>query len=72
MAQRLMWILWPGFVMAIPAAGLVFSLVDPVDVHFFGAPLDASPLAVYSSGFVFFWVLGASCSALTCMLQRRE
>ena len=36
MAQRLMWILWPGFVMAIPAVGIAFTLVDPADLHAFG------------------------------------
>ena len=71
MPQRLMWILWPGFVMAIPAVGIVFTLVDPADVHYFGAPLEASPLAVYSAGFIFLWALGVASSALTCMLQRR-
>jgi hypothetical protein len=70
MAQRWMWILWPGFVMAIPAVGLVFSFVDPADVHLFGERLETTALGAYTIGFLFFWALGAACSALTTLLQR--
>jgi hypothetical protein len=70
MAQRLMWVLWPGFVVAIPAAGLFFSIVDPADLQWFGAPLEVSRLGAYTLGFVSFWALGSACSALTCLLQR--
>ena len=70
MGQRLMWVLWPGFLLAIPAVGITFTLIDPSDLHFFGNPVDASRLGAYSVGFLFFWALGAACSALTCFLQR--
>jgi len=70
MMQRLVWILWPGFVMAIPAVGVAFSLVDPGELHAFGAPLEASRMAAYTVGFFLFWLLGSCCSALTVVLQR--
>lgn len=70
MKQRVMWILWPGFVMAIPAVGIVFTLVDPADLQWFGAPLEASRLGAYTLGFLLFWAVGSGCSALTCFLQR--
>ena len=70
MAQRLMWILWPGFVMAILAVGIVFTLVDPADLHLFGQPLELSRLGAYSLGFLLSWALGCGCSALTVLLQR--
>lgn len=69
-SQRLIWVLWPGFVMAIPAVGIVFTLVDPADLHAFGQPLELSRLGAYSLGFLFFWALCSACSALTCLLQR--
>ena len=72
MARRLIWILWPGFVVAIPAVGIVFTLVDPAELHLLGAPLEASRIAAYTLGFFFFWALGSACSALTCMLQDRK
>lgn len=70
MGHRAMWILWPGFVTAIPAVGIVFTLVDPADLHAFGTPLELSRLGAYSLGFLLFWALGSTCSALTCLLQR--
>ena len=70
MGQRLMWVLWPGFLLAIPAVGITFTLIDPSDLHFFGNPVDASRLGAYSVGFLFFWALGSACSALTCLLKR--
>ena len=70
MTQRLMWVLWPGFLMAIPAVGVVFTLVDPQDLHLFGEPLAVSRLGAYTIGFLFFWAIGAGCRALTCLLQR--
>ena len=70
MAQRLIWTLWPGFLMAIPAVGVVFTLIDPADLHAFGEPLELSRTAAYTFGFLLFWLFGAGCSALTCMLQR--
>ncbi len=70
MAQRIMWVLWPGFVIAIPASGVVFSLLDPADLRAFGVPLDIGGLGAYTLGFLFFWAMGAASSALTCLLQR--
>ena len=70
MAQRLIWVLWPGFVMAIPTVGIVFTLVDPADLHLFGHPLALTRQGAYTLGFLLFWALGSSCSALTCLLQR--
>ena len=71
MMMRAIWIFWPGFIMAIPAVGVVFSLVDPHDLHLLGHPLEISRLGFYSVGFLFFWALGAGSSALTCFLQRQ-
>ena len=70
MMQRWIWVLWPGFVIAIPTVGIVFTLLDPADLHLFGEPLALSRLGAYSLGFLFFWAMGSGCSALTCLLQR--
>jgi hypothetical protein len=69
-ARRWMRILWPGFVVAIPAVGIAFTLVDPEELHWMGAPLAASRMAAYTLGFFFFWGIGAASSALTDLLQR--
>ena len=70
MSQRLMWILWPGFVAAIPAVGVIFSVVDPAELHLFGTSFEGNRLGAYTLGFFFFWALGSACSALTVLLQR--
>ena len=70
MKRQLMWILWPAFLVAGMADGLVFSLFDPQDMHIFGEPVNLGPRAVYSIGFFLFWAFAAASSALTCVLQR--
>ncbi|MCX7154451.1 MAG: hypothetical protein NT115_18595 [Proteobacteria bacterium] len=70
MMQRLIWVLWPAFFIAIPAVGLVFTLFDPEDMHLFGENMDLGRMGAYTLGFLFFWGLGACSSGLTCLLQR--
>ena len=70
MMQRLMWILWPAFLVAGIAEGITFSLFDPNDMRLFGASLNLDRTAVYSIGFFLFWAFAAASSALTCLLQR--
>jgi hypothetical protein len=69
-AKRLIWILWPSFIVAGAAEALFFTIFDPSDLHFFGAPLEASRTAIYSVGFFLFWAFAAASSALTCFFQR--
>jgi hypothetical protein len=70
MMQRAIWVLWPAFFMAVPAVGIVFSLFDPAEMHWLGSPVEMSRLGVYTLGFFLFWIFGACCSGLTCLLQR--
>ena len=66
--QRLMWILWPAFLMAGVLEMIVFALVDPRDIHWFGARLDWSPSAVYTVAFFLFWGVAVVSSSLTALL----
>ena len=70
MIQRLGWILWPAFLVAAVADGIIFSLFDPQDMHVFGEPVELSRIGVYTIGFFVFWAFGAASSAITCLLQR--
>jgi hypothetical protein len=70
MSQRLIWILWPGFLMAAVGELVLFSMIDPSDLHLLGMPLDASRTAIYSLGFFVLWSFTSGASALTCLLQR--
>jgi len=70
MRQRLMWVLWPAFLVAGIAEGVTFSLFDPKDMHILGQTVELDRTAVYSIGFFLFWAFAAASSALTCFLQR--
>ena len=70
LAQRLMWVIWPAFLVAGGAEAVFFTLFDPFDLHLFGSPLDISREAFYTLGFFGFWVLGIASSALTVFLGR--
>ena len=67
--HKLIWILWPSFLVAIPATGVYFSLFDPVDLDILGMHVMASRMAAYTIGFFAFWLLGAASSALTFFLS---
>ncbi len=68
MHHRAMTILWPSFAMAGVLEGLVFSLVDPSELHMGHYPVDASPQAVYTLAFMAFWGVLATSGALTALL----
>jgi hypothetical protein len=57
---------WPSFLMASVLEVLVFSFVDPTQLHWFGgAALELSATAVYSLAFFVFWAVVAVASFLT-------
>lgn len=66
--QRLMWILWPSFLMAGVLEMLVFAMVDPQDLQWFGMPLNWSRQAIYTVAFFIFWGITVVSSGLTTLL----
>jgi len=68
--HRLMWILWPSFLMACILELFVFALLDPDGMEFMGQPLEWSRHTVYSVTFFLFWIFTATSSALTTLLSR--
>ena len=66
--KHLMRIAWPAFLVAAVLEMVVFALVDPGDLHWFGAPLALSREAVYTLAFFVFWGLTMASSALTTLL----
>lgn len=70
MGKRLIWILWPSFIVGGIAESVFFTLIDPQELYLFGEPVHWSRTAVYSVGFFMFWGVAAASSALTCFLQR--
>lgn len=70
MTQRLMWVLWPSFLVAAAATGVFFSLFDPQEFWLFGEHLEISRMGAYSIGFFGFWGVGMISSSLTVFLAR--
>lgn len=68
--ERALLILWPAFVMAGVLEALVFVVVDPTTLHWFGVePLQWSSSAVYSATFLIFWGVIATSGAITHLLE---
>jgi len=70
MKQKLMWIAWPSFLMAGVLELLVFALVDPQDMHWFGHSFEVSRQAVYTLSFFVFWLVIALSGGLTIFLSQ--
>lgn len=70
MRERLIWVLWPSFLIAGAAEIVFFTLFDPVEFILFGNPIEVSRLGTYSFGFFGFWFVGILSSSLTVFLQR--
>ena len=68
-AQRWMWIAWPAFLVAAVLEMIVFAMVDPGDLHWFGNPLVLSRQAIYTLAFFVFWGVTMASSALTTLLS---
>lgn len=64
----IMAVLWPSFLMACVSSGMLFSLVDPVELVLLDNQLHLSQLGTYTAGFFLFWFLGTIASSLTALL----
>ena len=68
LSQRIMWIVWPAFLMAGVLEMLVFAMVDPQDLHWFGQSIQLSRQGIYTVTFFAFWLVTSLFSALTTLL----
>lgn len=69
MIRRALQILWPAFAVAGVLEMLVFAVVDPAELHWFGgAPIDWSAQAIYTFTFLVFWGAISTAGALTVLL----
>lgn len=69
LSQRMMWIIWPGFLVACVLEALVFAMVDPQDLQWLGQPMEYSRQAVYTVAFFVFWTVAMIASGLTTLLS---
>jgi hypothetical protein len=66
--RLLIWIMWPSFLVAGLAEGLLFSVVHPSELLFFGHQMDISDEGIYTLGFFVIWMFCAFSSALTAYI----
>lgn len=67
--RRTLQVLWPAFLLAGVTETLVFAVVDPSDLRWFGGEAFDWPLtAVYTVSFLIFWVLISTATAITMLL----
>ncbi|MEY4561940.1 MAG: hypothetical protein RLZZ618_1217 [Pseudomonadota bacterium] len=67
---RALRVLWPAFLMSGVLEALLFVVVDPMSLRWFGRePLDWSATAVYSVTFLIIWAVMATSGALTQLLD---
>ena len=68
MLKRLMWILWPSFIAAGIGVGIIFTLIDPMELVVLGDHVNASRTTIYSMGFFVLWAITTLASAMSCFL----
>ena len=68
--ERALLILWPAFLMAAVLEMMIFAVVDPSGMRWFGSELiEWSRSAVYSLTFFMFWSVIATSGAITALLE---
>jgi len=68
----LMQVLWPAFIGAGVTVGLLFSLIDPLQISWVQLYLNESREASYTLGFLLFWVLFALACGMTWYLASTQ
>ena len=68
MLKKMMWILWPSFIAAGIGVGIIFTLIDPMELVVLGDRVHASRTTIYSLGFFVLWAIAAMASAMSCFL----
>lgn len=70
--KMIIWVLWPAFAAAGIAEAVFFTLIDPQQLYLFGQPVSVSPIATYSIGFLFFWLICTGASLMTWFMLPAE
>jgi hypothetical protein len=68
-AQRWMCIAWPAFLVTVLLEGLVFAVIDPMDLHYVAEGFEMSRQGFYTLAFFVFWGIIALSSALSVFLM---
>lgn len=68
MGRFLMYVLWPAFLMAAVAVGILFSMFDPAEIDVLASDVSTTRTTVYTVGFFVFWALFSAGGAMTYVL----
>jgi hypothetical protein len=68
----LMQVLWPAFLGAAITVGVLFSLIDPVQIEWVHVHLYDSRQAAYTIGFILLWVVFSVACTITWLLANTE
>ena len=68
--KRWVLITWPAFLAACLLEALVFSAVDPGEVHWPGQTAQPSRQAVYTAAFFGFWLIVMASTSLVLWLAK--
>jgi hypothetical protein len=71
-APQLMRIAWPAFLAACALQAIVFAVVDPMELDWFGHPLPWSRQGIYAVAFFLFWGATGAASLMTVLLGGSE
>lgn len=66
--KRWVLIVWPAFVATCLLEALVFSVVDPSEVHWPNNVVQPTRQSVYTLAFFSFWLVSMACSGLAYWL----
>ncbi|MES2945033.1 MAG: hypothetical protein V4772_19385 [Pseudomonadota bacterium] len=67
-AKNWVLVIWPAFLGACLLEAMVFSMVDPREIHWFGQVLQPTRQSVYSVAFFGFWLIVMFCNSLVLWL----
>jgi len=68
--RLLLCVLWPAFLTAGVLDAMVFAVLDPRELRWFGgAAIGWTPVAVHSVTFLIFWAAISAAAAMTALLS---
>lgn len=68
MLRNVISILWPSFIAAGIGIGVIFTLVDPMELVVLGEHVHASRTTIYSVSFLLLWAIAAIAAGGACFL----
>lgn len=71
-ARHWVLVIWPAFLAACFLEALVFSMIDPGEIHWPAQMSQAARQGVYTVAFFCFWLISAACSSLVMWLEKGE